>query len=161
MRIVLTAILVVPLVALLIAIIRFSLISPRRVRGAEARLRHPEPRGIQALVGFEPPALLVEFFKNSRLVEETEFYLADNAVDPPKSWFIGGFTPLTRTDVAEQLKISGLSRVIPIATDSGKGIYFVSSQGSVELALASGPKSRELVARSIDELELLAFRRGD
>lgn len=78
-----------------------------------------------------PSHELIEFYRHATFVESTEFYLVDRSKDPPVTWFVGGFSPLTALDVREELKVSGIVAGIPIGDDMDKGTYFVAADGSV------------------------------
>ena len=136
-------------VFLLAVIVRFSIVSSQIARGAEGRLRYPNPQGIAALTAIEPSAELVDFYRNATFVESTEFYLADHSKDPPFVWSIYRFHPLTVTDVREQLKINGRVPGIPIASDGEKGVYYVGTSGAVMLDSPNVRGRRVQVAPSV------------
>lgn len=141
------------LLYLLWAIIRFSIVAPFRTRNAAARLRQPDPGGIEALVGFPVPAALVEFYASWPHLGKTEYYLVNPSTG--RSWFIGGFQPLSRVDAKEMISASRVPG-LPIAGDMDKGTYFISEGGQVELWSPNLPAGREQVAGSI--LEFAQFR---
>lgn len=141
------------LLSVLAAIVRFSIISPLLTRGAEKRLRNPETRGLESLVGFPPGAELASFFKKWPHLEKTEYYLVDTANSA--QWFIGGFIPLSKADVKEWLKVTG-RHGIPIADDMNKGTYFVQSDGTIGLRSPNVAGGFARVARSIEELQNFA-----
>ena len=114
------------------AIIRFSIISPIRTRGAKNRLRSPNLEGIEQLCGFAPPEDLVTLYRTAPFIESTEFDLVDPNRIPPKAWFIGIFNPLSLIDIREQRTITRVPG-IPIAVDGERGQYYVSQTGAVLL----------------------------
>lgn len=85
------------------------ILSAQPTRGADCRLRHPEPEGIEQIVGFAPPAALVAFYQDSPLAERSGVYLVDRSKQPVAAWTIGRFSPLTPADVRERRKIAGLN----------------------------------------------------
>jgi hypothetical protein len=122
---------VAPLLLLLWSILRFSIISQWRTRGAEKRLRRPLSREVERTCGFSPPRELVEMYKKAPFVEMTEFHMVDRSKTPVKAWLIGGFSPLTAVDILERRAASGVSEGIPIADDLGQGVYLVTRDGAV------------------------------
>ena len=80
------------LVFLLGVIVRFSIISPHRIRGARKRIRRPDAAGVAGVVGFSPSADLISLYRQAPFIDRTEFYLIDVRTDPPRRWFIGGFS---------------------------------------------------------------------
>jgi hypothetical protein len=130
-------------------IIRFSVVSPFRTRGARDRMRRPDPDGIEGLVGFPVPAPLVGFYRSWPHLEKSEFFLVDPATG--RDWFIGGFQPLALVDAKEMIAASRVPG-LPIAGDMNKGVYFIDPAGQVELWSPNVPGGRALVANSIDEL---------
>ena len=135
------------LVAVLWAILRFSVLSPRRLRNAQLRLRFPKVAELSRWSGIAiPPALEAAYRTDSR-IEKSEFALVDPCVVPPKRWEIGHFIPLSVSDAMEWQKISGATGV-PIATDLGKGVYILRSSGSI--VLVGGSSGAEaIVAGSV------------
>ena len=125
-------VLVAGLLGLLYAIVRFSIISPAKTRGAANRLRSPEVDGIQAIVGFAPSPELVGFYRQTPFIQSMEFYLVDRAKTPPAVWPIGAFSPLTPRDVRENRTVVQVDG-IPIADDMDKGMYYVTGSGAVRL----------------------------
>lgn len=122
------------LLLLLYAVLRFSVVSSLRTKGARTRLRRPEPGGIAKVCGFSPPEELVDFYLRCPFVESMEFYLVDRSTAPVTCWAIGEFSPLTIQDVREQRAILGPKlKGIPIGSDMGKGGYYVSKNGAVML----------------------------
>ena len=61
------------MIFLLVAFLRFSVVSDWRTRGAEGRLRYPAPSEVAGIVGFAPPADLVPFFEQALFIERGEF----------------------------------------------------------------------------------------
>src|SRR5687768_16872136 len=110
------------LLLLLWAVVRFGLVSPRRTRGATGRLRAPDAAAVGRVCGFPLPPAVAAFYRESDLVERTEFTLVDAAASPPARWSVGGFVPLTAADVREWRVVSGVPGV-PIANDGDKGTY--------------------------------------
>jgi len=97
---------------LLGAITRFAIVSPAKTKASKSRLRRPEPEGIESM----------------------EFYLVDRSRQPPATWPIGAFSPLTKADVREKMKISRVTG-IPIADDLDKGMYLPFGYWSRDVAL--------------------------
>jgi hypothetical protein len=83
------------MIFLLVAFLRFTVVSDWRTRGAEGRLRYPAPSEVAGIVGFAPPADLVPFFEQAPFVEKGEFQLVDRAHGAGRAWDISHFTPLT------------------------------------------------------------------
>ena len=136
------------MIFLLVAILRFTIVSERRMRGAEGRLRRPNATAVAGIVGFAPPADLVPFFEQSPFVDRGEFQLVDRADGVDRAWDIGRFIPLTARDVREALAISSVKHAIPIAWDMDKGVYVVTPAGAgdarvAERARPAGPRGRE------------------
>jgi hypothetical protein len=148
----------VPLLLILWAIVRFSIVSSVRTAGATQRLRSPDLAGASQAVGFAVPLELEEFFRNSPLVEKQECTLVDMASEPPRKWSLGGFYPLTRRDVSERLKIVGLRGVLPIASDLDKGVFAVAKNGEVEHWSPGSTWRSERVAGSIVEFSRFEAR---
>jgi len=137
------------LVLLLGAIVRYSVVSPHRIRDAAARLRTPDPEGVERACGMRPPDDLVSLYKEAPFIDRAEFYLVDVSTTPSKAWFFAGFNPLTFVDVAEQRRITGVKEGIPIADDLEKGTYYVTERGEIKLRSRSG---EVVVARSVRDL---------
>jgi hypothetical protein len=155
MRVIILLVLALPLLVVLWAIVRFSIVSPLRVRGASARLRKPDAKGVERICGFCPPDDLVQFYLRSPLVTREEVSLLDRSSATPKEWFVGSFFPLTAIDAAENLRVFGVSGVIPIADDQAKGVYLVESSGSV--VFRPSGRSAKLVAVAKDVGTFAAF----
>jgi hypothetical protein len=151
-----TAIFVGALLALLYAIIRYSVISPFLTRGRSSRLRKPNIDGMRSLVGFAPAFSLVNFYRNWPHLEKTEYYLVDSL--KKANWFIGAFMPLSKIDAREWINVSG-KHGVPIATDMNKGTYFVTSAGAIELWSPNVEGGQAKVADSIEEL--MQFRAAE
>ena len=145
---VITILVVLALVQVLYGIIRFSVISPIKTKGAKERLRHPEPHGIETVSGFSPSAELLAFYQQAPFLEDVEFYLLDRSKQPSIAWSIGGFSPLTVVDVRENRKVSGVNG-IPIADDLDGGVYFVATDGRVMLSSRNVPGREVEVAPSV------------
>ena len=126
-----TIVVVALLLLVLGAIVRFSIVSPLRTRHANNRLRDPDIAGVERICGFPPPADLVRLYRDGVLIDRVELSLVDESKQPQKTWFIGGFYPLTARDVSEQRKVHGISDGIPIADDLDKGVYFVTRDGRI------------------------------
>ena len=45
------------MIFLLVAVLRFTIVSERRARGAEGRLRRPNATEVAGIVGFGPPVI--------------------------------------------------------------------------------------------------------
>jgi hypothetical protein len=123
-------------------ILRWSIISGLRTRGSAGRLRQPDAEGVARLCGIPVPANLVDFYRRDSRV--TGDGLTLRAQDG-REWEIGGFNPLAVQDVSEWRKVSRVPG-IPIATDILKGVYYVSSDGTVMLA---SPEGTEIVAPDV------------
>lgn len=149
MRILVVIVLMLPLLLLLGAIIRFSIVSPARLRGATARLRHPEPEAVEKICGFPLPASLAALYREAPFITQGEFYLVDTSKQPPVEWFIGSFFPLTKLDVSEQRKVFGIRDAIPIADDLDKGVYVVDRSGAVKLRLPGRPPKSKEVSKTV------------
>jgi hypothetical protein len=119
------------LLLVLIAIIRFSLVSSLRMRGTADRLQQHDADAVERICGFPPPIDLLQMYREGRLPRLVEFSLIDKSQQPSKTWFVGGFYPLTGPDVLEQRKIHGISDGIPMADDLGEGVYFVDRHGAI------------------------------
>ena len=152
----LTIIVAVVAVAMLLlvldAIVRFSIVSSRRTRVAGDRLSRPDAAGVERVCGFPPPADLVQMYRERSLTRLVEVSLIDKTQQPNKTWFFGGFYPLTSQDVLEQRKIHGITRGIPFADDMDKGVYLVTREGRIMFRPA-GRKADEMeVAPSAEAL---------
>lgn len=110
------------------AVVRFSVVSPLRTRGAEARLRSPEPSAVAGLVGFPLPTLLVEFYRTSPLVVESGLMVGTDRAETTCT--IARFIPMTARDVREWRVISGVDG-LPFAVDDDKGTFYLAPDGSV------------------------------
>jgi hypothetical protein len=139
--------------ALLWAIVRFSIISPMRTRGADRRLRKPQPQEVEAKWKVNLPSSLVPLFREHPIVEKSEFYLAPDASDRDRLLYVYSFIPLTVLDVSEAKKSSGVPG-IPIAFED-KGTYYLPDsalrgEGPVPVVLRQYRKDTQ-VAASVDE----------
>jgi hypothetical protein len=134
------------------AIVRFSIVSSWRTRGARDRLGHPDAAGLERVFGFPPPADLVQMYREGSLTQLVEFWLVDKTQQPNKTWFFGGFYPLTTQDVLEQRKIHGITIGIPIADDMDKGVYFVTRDGRIMFRPAGRKPDETEVAPSAEAL---------
>ncbi len=148
----------VPLIAILWAIVRFSIVSPKRTAGAATRLRAPDLIGAAKAAGFHPPPEIEEFYLESPLVEMQECVLIDSSKQPPREWPLARFFPISEVDVAERLAVAGLSGVLPIASDLEKGVFAISSNGTVELWTPGASWSTQKVASSILEFSRFESR---
>lgn len=143
---------VVMLLLVLGAIVRFSIVSSWRTRDARDRLTQPDAAGVERVCGFPPPADLIQMYREGLLTRLAEFSLVDKSQQPNKTWFFGGFYPLTSPDILEQRKVHGITAGIPIADDMDKGVYFVSRDGKI-MFRPSGRKPAEIeVAPSAEAL---------
>lgn len=136
------------LLLLLYRIIRMSLISPMKTKGARGRLRSPDAAAVARVVGFAPPPALVDLYRHSPLIDRQEFSLIDRSQEPPARWPIGEFIPLTAVDTTENVTVFGVSG-IPIADDLDKGVYFVERSGAVILFSPDLPQRHRPVAPDI------------
>lgn len=134
-------------ISLLWVIIRFSIISNIKTKGARVRLRFPDPEGVAPVCGFRPSEELVEFYKTAEVIDKQMFHFVDTRPSPPKGWFIGNFIPITPTDTEEWRKVSGVPG-LPIAADWDAGTYYLSESGSVFLSDPRNHKSDLLVAET-------------
>jgi hypothetical protein len=132
--------------AVLWAIIRFSIISPRRTQGGQDRLRSPDPTGVARVTGTHLSDELVAFYRSSPVITRTEFRLVDSSQTPPRDWFIGCFVPLTALDSKEHRAISNVPGV-PIATDLDGGYYYLDATNRI-LLRQPHTKSDLLVAQT-------------
>jgi hypothetical protein len=140
------------MIFLLVAFLRFTIVSERRMRGAQDRLRHPAPAEVAGIVGFAPPADLVPFFEQTPFIDRREFQLVDRA-SADRAWDIGRFIPLTARYVREAMAISSVKHAIPIAWDMDKGVYVVTPDGAVILDSPDVPGRRVRVAANMREFE--------
>jgi hypothetical protein len=134
------------------AIVRFSIVSSWRTRGARDRLSQPDAAGVERVCGFPVPADLVQMYREGSLTRLVEFSLVDKSQQPNKTWFFGGFYPLTSQDVLEQRKIHGITAGIPIADDMDKGVYFVTRDGRVMFRPPGRKPAETQVASSAEAL---------
>ena len=134
------------------AIVRYSIVSSLRTRGAGDRLGHPDAAGVERVCGFPPPPDLIQMYRDERLTRLVEFSLVDKTQQPNKTWFFGGFYPLTSQDVLEQRKIHGITMGIPIADDMDKGVYFVTRDGRIMFRPAGRKPAETEVAPSAEAL---------
>jgi hypothetical protein len=137
----------------LVAIVRFSIISGVKSRGAQTRLRSPQPEGVAEVCGFPPPPELVSLFREANFVTQTEFILLDTSQAPPRRWEIGSFIPLTRRDVREARLVHGIRDGIPVATDLDKGSYVLLPDGRIVLRELA---TEAVVAKSAGDLRAFA-----
>ncbi len=138
-------------------IIRFSFIGAARAKGWDKRLQRPALSEIESKWGVKLPQSLDTYFR-SEIVGRSDFYLAPPGSDPSKWWYIEGFLPLTRRDVAESIKVTNVPG-IPIALDASKGTYYLpfenlrqDSQSPVLLRLPGRERRDVKVASSVEEL---------
>jgi hypothetical protein len=131
MKIAIAMIVIVVPALLLWAVVRFSIVSSRRMKGAEDRLRSPDPTGVETVCGFRPSADLVDLYRNAPMMTRSELILVDHSSDSARTWSIGGFFPLTAPDVSEMRAVTGVRDGIPIADDMEKGTYFAAKDGRI------------------------------
>ncbi len=136
---------------LLWGIIRFSIVSKWRTRGATDFLRKPDIAGVSAACGFAVPSELGDFYREVAFIDQGEFDLVDPGQSPPKRWFIGEFLPLIPA-VAKEWRAIGRVKGLPIATDMNKGIYCLSGSGAVTLESPNVAGGSVVVASSIEDL---------
>ena len=98
------------MVSLLVAILRFTIVSERRMRGAEGRLRSSQCNRSRWHRGFPPPADLVAFYERAPFLDRKEFQLVDPAQEAGRAWDIGEFIPLTARDAREAMAISSVKQ---------------------------------------------------
>lgn len=141
---------------LLWSIIRFAILSPRRTRGWQSRLRKPQLSEIESKWGVRLPREL-ELFYQTVVVEHSEFYLAPSGTDRSSWWYIARFIPLTARDVSEWIAATSVPG-IPIALDAGKGTYYLpfetlrAGKPPAVLLQAGGRKAKDTeVASSIEQ----------
>jgi hypothetical protein len=146
------------LLSFLGVVVRFSIVSAWRSKGARLRLRQVDAAGAAAVVGFRVPEEVVELYRSAPFLTETEFRLIDLSSIPPKEWYIGGFFPLTPVDLREQRRVFGLTDGIPIADDLSKGVYFVASDGRVVFRSPNNTRGDVVVARTARDLAAFAAR---
>jgi len=149
------------LLSFLGVVVRFSIVSAWRSKGARSRLRQVDPAGTAAVVGFRVPEEVVELYRSAPFLTQTEFRLIDRSTVPPKEWFVGGFFPLAPVDVREQRKVFGLKDGIPIADDLSKGVYFVASDGRVVFRSPNNTRGDVVVARTASDLAAFATGRDE
>jgi len=150
---VVVAIIAIMMLALVLgAVVRFSVVSSWRTRNAEDRLSHPDVDGVERACGFPPPADLVRMYRERSLTTLAEFSLVDTARNPHQTWSFGGFYPLTYKDVSEQRKIHGITTGIPIADDMAKGVYYVTSTGTIRFRPPGRNATEREVAPSAEAL---------
>lgn len=125
-----TVLALIAAILVLAVIVRFSIVLAWRTRGASHRLARPDVEGVERVCGFPPPADLVH----------------------PRTWFFGGFYPLTASDVLEQRRLHRLVSGIPIADDLDKGVYFVDRGGRVLFRPAGRNVESLVVAESAEAL---------
>ena len=141
------------LLYLLWAIVRFAIIAPMRLRGAERRLRKPQPQGVEKKWGVKLPPVLAQLYREHPIIEKTEFYLAAEPSNPDGLLYIYSFTSLTVLDITEEKKVSRVPG-IPIATEN-KGTYYLPKSaltggGPVPVMLRFGKKDKQ-VAGSVEQ----------
>jgi hypothetical protein len=153
----LAILLVAGCIAVLLAIIRFSIISSRRTRGAKGRLHRPNLAEVEAKWNIKLPAALEALYA-SALVESAEQYLAAPGADREHAWHFYKFIPLTVRDLSESLKIAKVPG-LPIAIDGDKGAYYLPfaqlKEGATPPVLLRTPdqKGQDVeIAASVEEL---------
>lgn len=142
--------LVLGLLVLLGAIVRFSVISTHRTRRAKDRMRTTDSVGVARVVGFDPPPAMIRFFAESPAVLAQDLVLVDEAPTSRATWEIAHFIPMTQDDVREWRAITGVDG-LPFAVDPGKGTYYVFRDGTVRLASPDRPEGEIVLAPSFEE----------
>lgn len=149
-------------VAVLAAIVRFSIISAFKRRGWKTRLHTPNISEVEAKWNVKLPAVVGALYA-SAMVESAE----TNFAEPGRSreWHFHGFIPLTVRDLSEWLKITRVPG-LPIARDGEAGTYYLPfaklGEGSIVPVLLRTPNRKEKdteVASSVEEL--MRFERRD
>ena len=137
-------------------ILRFSVFSSLRRRGAKDRLHKPNVAEIEAKWKIKLPRALESLY-GSPLVEISETYIAAPGADREHQWHIYEFIPLTSRDLSEWLKITRVPG-LPIAIDGDKGTYYLpfkdlkKSGAPPVLLRLPGLKGEDVeVASSVDE----------
>jgi hypothetical protein len=110
-------------VVVLLAIVRFSIISPMLARNARGRLHKPDLPEFEAKWNVKLPAALEALYA-SELMDSAEVYLGPLGANAKQSWHFYKFFPLTVRDLSEQLKIARVPG-LPIASDGDKGIFYL------------------------------------
>jgi hypothetical protein len=144
------------------AIIRFSIISPRRTRGWQQRLSKPNLAEVESKWDIRLPRSLELLFQ-SDLVRQTECYLAPPGGDETTRWYIAQFIPITSQDLSEWIKVTRVPG-IPIAIDGSKGTYYLpfsdlqhGKPPAVLLRPAGRNPMEKVIARTVDDFA--SFRR--
>ena len=145
---VLSFVLIGSLLYLLWIIVRYSIITPILTRGSRTRLRKPNIEGIEKVIGFPVSDEIIKFYKEWPYLEKTEYYLIDD--NNNKEWFIGGFEPISKIDVKEHIKTSYV-KGLPIADDLNMGLYYLASDGSINISSPNYEGNYAKVADSIKE----------
>jgi hypothetical protein len=105
------------------AFLRFGIVSEWRMRGWRGRLGRPRLDEVEAEWQVRLPRALDPFYRSSGVVERGECYLGPPGAGRPL-WYVAQFIPLTRRDVAEWMKVTGVPG-IPLALDDSKGVYYL------------------------------------
>jgi hypothetical protein len=141
-------------IAVLLAIVWFSIISPRKRRGSHLRLHTPNPAEVAAKWNVKLPTALEELYAGT-LVDGAEVCLAAPGAD--RSWHFYEFIPLTVADISEALKISRVPG-LPIALDGDKGTYYLPFErlkegqtAPVLLRLPGGKREDVQVSSSVEQ----------
>jgi hypothetical protein len=140
---------------LLRAILRFSIISPRRTRGWKNRLHQPNLPEVESTWKVQLPRSLESLFQ-SNIVELSEVYLSPAGIGGSARWYVARFIPFTSRDLAEWIKITSVPG-FPLAIDGDEGVYYLSfddlrdSQPPAVLFRAPGMKQATEVARTIED----------
>ena len=134
-------------------IVRFAIISPMRTRGADRRLRKPQPLEVEKKWRVTLPPALADLYRKHPVIEKAEFYLAPDVSDRDRWLYVYSFIPLTVVDISEAKKSSGVPG-IPIALEN-KGTYYLPSSalrgdGPVPVILRMHKKDKQ-VAASVEE----------
>ena len=138
------------------AIVRFSIVSPRRTRGWRDRLRKPNLSEVESQWNLRLPRSIESFFHGD-LVELSELYFSPPGADEVR-WYVAHVIPFTSRDLSEWSKITRVQG-LPIAVDGSKGTYYLPfadlRQGKSTVLFRGAGKNQQdrQVATSIDLLK--------
>lgn len=130
MTTVLAVVLVASALVLLATLLRFSMGSALRLRGAGARLRAPEREVVERLTGVAIPVEAEHFYRSSPRAEERGRSFRDQRTGD--LWEVEELIPLTGRDAAEWRAISACPGV-PLARQPDKGVYYLAADGTVRV----------------------------